>query len=294
MNKYLLAALPAIALLLAIGVAHAATITSNNANDLNYIIYYTNTSVNISTSGDKIALVNTDANHSALVVFNPALAIAVHDVANASIALVNITSYNVIEILDASTAGYAGKSVDPSLALALIIPANTTATLTSIYYEAGGAEELNAPTPPQGYKLVEAKQGKGNSAWKWSASKGSVWVAFWSDSYTSLLEITTPNGDNVELISEPSKFVSKIFNMENGQLTFKVFTESNSEWEVLWAYKPDPGMEPQPTKTPEPSKTARPSAEIPSNNDKKLEYAAAGLAFLLILFMAISLTGRRR
>ena len=304
MNKYLLVALPAIALLLVLAAhASAATITSNNANDLSYIIYYTNTSVNISASGDKIALINTDANHSALVVFNPSFSVIIDNVTGAEIAVVNMTNnYSVVETVNASTAGYAGKSVNPSLALALIIPANSTATLGAVYYTASeDVAALNAPTPPSGYKLIADKQGSGDTEFTGVVdTTGSIWVAFWSESDTASLIVYYKANINMDypiiaLTANPSKFVTGTARLDKPYtLHFQVSGTNGKQWEVLWAYKPDPGMEPQPTKTPEPSKTARPSAEIPSDNDKKLEYAVAGLAFLLILFMAISLTGRRR
>ena len=300
LNKYLLAALPAIALLLVLAAhASAATITASNPSDLSYIIYYKNASINIAAENNLIKITNTDVNHSALVVFSPAFSVIVDSVNGAEIALVNLTDYSIVKTVDATTAGYGGSSVSPSFALALIIPANSTATLSAVYYTASkDVTALNAPTPPDGYKLVGDKTGSGDTEFTWTPSKkGSLWVAFWSESNTAVLTVYYKrSGDKwpvIHLVANPSKFVTDTEDVGGTYtLHFNISGTSGGEWEVLWAYKAE--------------EDSKPAAPLPvddhndNNNNtvsidkKKLEYAAAGLAFIVILFMAMSLTGHRR
>jgi hypothetical protein len=299
-NKLALAALTALALaLIPLAVAHAATISASNADDLNYIIYYKNATITISAADNAITITNGDANYSALIVFNPAFALTIHGISGATIALVNASNnYAVIDTVNATDAGYGGKAVNPDLALGLIIPPNSTASISYLSYESSDASEaLNAPTPPEGYTFAGDKQGTGNSVWTWSApGKGSLWVAFYDDSYTSTLEVKEiVNRDfaniYIDIPSNPGKFVTATADIESAKtLTFSVTSTSGKQWEVIWAYKNDAAPQPQPQPT---TTQDRPSANIPNDNNKTVLYAVAGLAvFMLVLVIAASLTRR--
>jgi len=315
----------AIALTIAVFVlpalAHAETVTASNADALRYIIYSANTTYSIAAEGDKIAVTNTDVNHTLLLVFNPALRITLFNVSGAHAVLVNSTDYSVVEdILGNATSydivSYGGEA--PGLALALVIPANSSATIGWVYYAApttGEAESLSAIAPPDGFKVVQDYYGTEDKTWSYTVSgTKTIWVAFYQGdaadtSNPSDLVIEVYNdvyqAGELPLRLDPGHVKYILYGKEGGYET-KTFTASGvvafsvktyakdwkTAWRVIVAVSQDQARpQPQPTQ-PQPV-TETPRADLPER--QQLVYAAAGAAAVLMLVvLASALGGRRR
>ena len=324
-RRALLALALAAALAVALAaVASAATITAENPDQLRYIVYHANTTYSIAVQGDKIAVTNTDANNTLLLVFNPALAVSLFNVSGANAVIVNTTNYAIIEhVLGNTTSyevvGYAGEG-GADTALGLLIPPNSTAVIGAVYYAARAEARfmgLAAIAPPEGYKLAGDKYGTDSEVWAWQPEKdGSLWVAFYQGDASD-----TSNPSDLYIYSYTESYgggtgaygaklalhLKKVMYGKNGAyetatltvskvetITFSVKTyaeEWKTAWRVIYAFKPD-------TKTV--TKIETPAATMPDNTDnhstdngKLAVYAAAGAAFLALIALVTAASRRR-
>jgi len=311
--------------------AHAATIDVDNAQDLQYIIVYSNATITISANETGIVISNKD-NATALVVFNPLFGYVVENLRGAIPVIVNSTDYSVVDVfVNETTLDVIGWPREDGVALGLALAPQAAAVVGRVYYEAPGEAQtvqmtgLSAITPPAGYQLAGDTSGihDWETTWQMPAD-GKLWVAFnpgkvqrsygegklawlWVYSYV------TREGTYMGLTDgEPGKYIIKEFDFKTGNVLLSVKTQVDHgdvpesdvlmQWRLIWAYKATNNDEPQPPNDggdvqPAPTQTQtaqpdKPKAEI-STDSETAKYALAGAALVLFLVLMVTLATRR-